>query len=201
MQEQGVFDFYDQNAPARPKKPERLYFGVLPDRETADRVAQFRERFIAAHRLRGSRIRPERLHVSLRALGDHKRLRSPLVYAAKRAGSAVAMGPFELTFRCIQSFESGRWSNGRPRWPLVLIGESDALHDLYRRLGVAIAKNGLKLKAGDGFTPHMTLLYGSKPVALQAIEPICFTVEEFMLIHSELWLTRYNMIHRWRLQE
>ena len=46
----------------------------------------------------------------------------------------------------------------------------------------------------------MTLLYGSKPISVQAIEPIHFVVKEFALIHSELWLTRYNTVDRWLLE-
>jgi 2'-5' RNA ligase len=197
MPEQGVFDFY-REWPVRPQRPERLFFGVLPGCEAADRVAQFRECFIDRLHLKGSRIEPGRLHLSLHWLGDEKRLRSPMVHAATRAGSAISMSPFEVTFRFIQSFESTRWINGRPRWPLVLLGESNDLFGLHHNLGTAIKKNGLR--AAELFTPHITLLYGLRPVALQAIEPIRFVVNEFVLIHSELWLTRYNMIRRWSLQ-
>jgi RNA 2',3'-cyclic 3'-phosphodiesterase len=46
----------------------------------------------------------------------------------------------------------------------------------------------------------MTLFYGSKPVPMQAIKPIRLMFNEFVLVHSELWLTRYNMVGRWPLK-
>jgi 2'-5' RNA ligase len=47
----------------------------------------------------------------------------------------------------------------------------------------------------------MTLFYGSRPVPAQAIKPIRVMFNEFVLIHSELWLTRYNILDRWRLKD
>lgn len=79
----------------------------------------------------------------------------------------------------------------------MLLGAGDALFELHKVLGAAMKKNGLR--AAEHFTPHMTLLYGSRPMSMQAIEPIRFVVDEFALIHSELWLTRYNVIDRWSL--
>jgi 2'-5' RNA ligase len=60
-------------------------------------------------------------------------------------------------------------------------------------------KNGLR--AAEDFTPHMTLSYGPRAIPMQAIEPIRFAVNEVVLIHSELWLTRYNIIDRWALED
>jgi RNA 2',3'-cyclic 3'-phosphodiesterase len=55
------------------------------------------------------------------------------------------------------------------------------------------------LRAAEHFTPppHMTLSYGRGTVPEQAIEPICFAVNEFVLIHSELCLTRHHVLDRW----
>ena len=61
-----------------------------------------------------------------------------------------------------------------------------------------MAKNGLR--PGIDFKPHMTLLYGEKPMAKQEIEPIRLLVKEFVLIHSERGLTRHNVIDRWPLR-
>jgi 2'-5' RNA ligase len=108
------------------------------------------------------------------------------------------MHPFEMTFRFITSFEGAPSINGEPRaQPLVLIGEGDALFELHKVLGVAMKKNGLR--AAEHFVPHMTLLYGSKLIPMQAIEPIRFMVAEFALIHSRLSLAQYDLVDRWPL--
>jgi 2'-5' RNA ligase len=194
---QGAFEFYE-DLPARPKRPERLFFGVFPDTETSIRVGRFGEQFIRERCLKGRPLRAERLHVSLHHVGDYKRLQTKFLYAAKQAGTAVSMRRFEVTFRFIESFEGPPPTDARPyRRPLVLLGESDALLELHRVLGAAMERSGLR--AAEDFTPHMTMFYGAKPIARQAIEPFRFVVREFALIHSELWRTRYNVIGRWPL--
>ena len=195
---QGVFEFC-RDLPVRPRRPERLFFGLFPDAETSLRVGRFGERFIGEHHLEGAQLKTERLHVSLHHVGDYKRLRSKFVYAARQAGKSVSMHPFEMTFCFIKSFEAAPSTNGRPRRrPLVLLGDGDALLELHKVLGAAMEKCGLR--SATHFTPHMTVFYGAKPIPPQAIEPIRFVVKEFALIHSELWLTHYNVVDRWSLE-
>ncbi len=194
---QGVFDFY-RNFPHRPVRPERLFYGLFPDPETAARVSRFRQRFLCENDLNGSPLQAARLHVSLHHIGDYKRLRTKFIYAAALTAKTVAMPSFEVTFRAIKSFEEGPPIGGRRRGrPLVLLGEGDALFKLHSALGGAMAKNGLRTEVC--FTPHMTLSYDPKAIAEQAIEPIRMAVSEFVLVHSELWLTKYNVLDRWRL--
>jgi RNA 2',3'-cyclic 3'-phosphodiesterase len=194
---QGVFEFY-RDFPRRPERPERLFYGLFPDAETSERVSRFRRWFLDENDLKGNPLKPARLHVSLHLIGDYKRLRTKFIYAAALTAKMVAMPPFEVTFRAIKSFEEGPPIRGRRRGrPLVLLGEGDALFELHSALGGAMAKNGLR--AGASFTPHMTLSYDPKAIAEQLIEPIRMTVNEFVLIHSELWLTKYNVLDRWAL--
>ncbi|MGK9169578.1 2'-5' RNA ligase family protein [Inquilinus limosus] len=193
---QGVFNFYEPLSD-RPRRPERVFFCVLPDDETRDRVARFGDGFFSEYRLMGTRLRTDRLHVSLHHVGDYKRLRTKFVYAAQQAGKAVSMGPFEVAFRFVKSFEAAPHKKGRR--PLVLLGEGgEALVELFRSLGIALTRSGLK--AAAEFTPHMTLSYGPDAIPEQAIEPIRFVVKDFALIHSRLGLTRYEVIDRWSLQ-
>lgn len=193
---QGTFDFYQQ-ARDRPKKPERLFFGLFPDAATSRGVTEFGERFASAHRLPGKALRPERLHVSLHHVGDYKRLRSKFVYAAQHAGRAVLQRPVEVAFRFIETFAPPPVASGAGQHPLVLRGEGGALFELHAMLGAAMRKYGFK--PADAFVPHMTLLYGPRAVPLQPIAPIQFVAREFLLIHSEVGLSRYTVLGRWPL--
>ncbi|MDH7794939.1 MULTISPECIES: 2'-5' RNA ligase family protein [unclassified Beijerinckia] len=189
------FDF-DERALPRPKWPERIFFALFPDAETAVRAERFGQVFRREHRLAGQPLLTERLHISLHLIGDYKRVRGKFIYAARRAGDAVAMKPFEVTLSGVSTFASGRPN----RYPLVLLGESEALRDLHRRLGVAIDSNGLR--AADQFAPHMTLSYGPDTIRPREIEPIRFVVWEFCLIHNERWLGElgtYHLLERWPL--
>jgi 2'-5' RNA ligase len=194
---QGVFEFH-RDLPARPRRPERLFFGLLPDSETSNQVSEFRERFVRKHHLGRTAVKPERLHVSLHHVGDCRRLRTRFIYAATQAARAVAMRPFAIAFRSVRSFERASSPDGGPgRRVLALLGSGEAVLELHRILGAAMVKNGLR--AAPHFVPHMTLLYGAKPVPVEAIRPIRLVVDEFVLIHSELGLTRYNIVDRWPL--
>lgn len=192
---QHVFNFYGDQG-RRPRNPERLFFGLLPDDVTSGEVMQLGDRLFILHRLDGSRLRRDRLHMSLHPVGDYPRLPSKVIYAASRAARAVLMAPFEIRLSAVQSFEPA--PHKRNRRPLVLLGEGgDALPTLFRTLGLAMLQNGLK--AAAAFTPHMTLSYGPQPVPMQPIEPIRFQATDFALIHSRLGLTQYEVIDRWPL--
>lgn len=191
MEAQGVFDFC-RHGPARPKRPERLFFALLPNGQTALRIADFAEQFVRANGLQGTRMKADRLHVSLHHIGDFKRLRSDVMYAVGQAGDSVSAPSFEMTFGSVATFGA---EDGRK--PLVLLAAVDAVLPFHQLLGAALKKSGLR--AGEHFTPHMTLFYGATRIPPQAIEPIRFHVKDFVLIHSALGLKKYNVLQRWSL--
>jgi len=195
---QYAFDFY-QDEPKRPDKSERLFFALFLDRITTAVVDRcFRQTFLGT-RLTGSRIPRHRYHISLQHLGDYRRLRSQTIYAATQIGNAVSIPPFEVTLSCIKSFEGSPSRTGKPRrFPLVLLGQGMALFELQRRLANKIKEYGLGVM--EEFVPHVTLLYGPQLIPMQLIEPIRFVVKDFALVHSELGLTKYNILGRWSLE-
>lgn len=190
MDQQGVFEFC-RNEPARPDKPERLFFAVLPETQTMLRIVRFMEGFAAG--LKGSRVAADRLHLSLHHVGDFKRLRSATLLAAKRAGDAVSRRSFEMTLHSVGSFGAKK----RDGHVLALVGEGAGLSELHHLLGAAMKKNGLG--ADNPFAPHMALLYGAPPLAMQLIEPISLMVKDFALIHSARGLKKYTVLQRWTL--
>jgi RNA 2',3'-cyclic 3'-phosphodiesterase len=148
--------------------------------------------------MEGTPVNLDRLHLSLHHLGDHKRLKPKLLYAARRAAEAVLIRQFEVTFSIIRSFEVTPPAGGRPhRHPLILLCQGEALPELHRILGAGMKKNGLR--GAKHFTPHITLAYSPKLVLEQAIEPVRFFVRELVLIHSKLGLSQYHIVGRWPL--
>lgn len=195
---QSAFDFY-RDTPERPKLPERLFYGVFPDAEAAARMAWRGGHFLREHHLEGTLLRTPRFHLSLHHAGDYKRLRGSRLYPAQLAGAAVSVPVFEVTLQAIGSPENPVRAESGPH-PLVLFAEGEGLFDLYQQLGAAMNRVGLKAAQDRAqFRPHVTLSYGPRPLPLQAIEPIRFTVREFVLVHSKLGLTQYEMLERWPL--
>lgn len=67
-------------------------------------------------------------------------------------------------------------------------------------LGIAMKKAGLGRWAKPGYTPHVTLLYDDRSVAEQAVETICWTAREFVLVHSLIGQTLHVPLARWPLR-
>ncbi|QND52138.1 2'-5' RNA ligase family protein [Phyllobacterium sp. 628] len=194
---QHEFDLNDgwANRPWQPENADRMFFGLMTGSSISDRVSTRRTQLVSALNLdaRGY-ISEDRFHVSLLWVSDRERLRSQEVLAARLAGNAVAMTPFELTFDRARSFPGGK----RNHCPFVLLGEGDGVRQLYQRLGSAMIANGLRTRMGD-YCPHLTLLYDQRFVTQQEIEPIRFKVNEFFLIHSKRGLSEYEILDRWTL--
>ena len=170
-----------------------LFFAVLPDAEAAARLSELRGRIAAQHGLGGSPVAPDRLHVTLRLVGNYAGLPASAVEAAKLAAGTVSVAPFAITFSHVTSFGGGA---------VVLRGGegTDALVALGDAIGVAMMKAGIKPASTQSKTPHMTLLYDrASSVAEEPVEPLRWTAREFVLIHSRVGLTDHKALARWPL--
>jgi RNA 2',3'-cyclic 3'-phosphodiesterase len=168
----------------------RLFFAVVPDADASARIFQLAGALKRAHKFPGKLIAPERLHVSLFFLGE---IDEQLVRIASDAAAEVRALPFDIWLDRSASFR------GRPgNRAFVLIGEDGVqeLRSFRRTLGAALAKRGLKRLAKRDFTPHVTLLYAERRVEEYPIEPIRWTVNEFVLVHS---IGGHRHIARWPL--
>ena len=168
----------------------RLFLAAVPDAGTAERIHQLAGVLKRAHHFDGKLIAPERLHISLFALSG---LPEGQLCAAWEAAMDVRTEPFEVSFDRTASFR-GRLGNR----PFVLIGEK-GLHRLQsfrQMLGAAMTRRGLRRLANTNFTPHVTLLYDARSVDEYPIEPIGWTVTEFVLVRS---LNGHEHLVRWPL--
>jgi len=74
------------------------------------------------------------------------------------------------------------------------------LHLLQQRIAAALRKVGLGQIVDDSYTPHMTILHDSRRIAEHPINPIRWWVREFVLVHSHLGQTRYDILARFPLR-
>ena len=169
----------------------RVFLAVVPDVGTAARMHRLAGVLKRAHRFDGKLIAPDRLHISLFFIGG---LPEHNIGAAYEAATDVRMEPFEVSFDRTASFRSNS-----DNCPFVLIGEAGLgrLQSFRRMLGAALTRRGLRRVANTSFTPHVTLLYDARRVEEHPIEPIFWTVTEFVLIHSSKGHTH---LARWSLQ-
>jgi RNA 2',3'-cyclic 3'-phosphodiesterase len=172
----------------------RLFFAAFPDADAAARIFRLAEVVKGARQFDGDLILSDRLHVTLFFLDDGCGPREHIVRMACEAAQEVRMPSFDVWFDRIASFR------GRPNnHPFVLLGDDglSRLKLLRRTLGAAMTRSGLRHLVNADFTPHVTLLYDKRKIEEQPIEPIFWTVGEFVLIHS-----MYGHVHlaRWPLR-
>jgi len=175
---------------------DRLFLAVFPDAETAARIAALAQSLRSELGLQGKPLRADRLHVTLHHLGDHAGLRQDIVANATNAAARMASSAFEVVFDRAGSF-AGRQRNQ----PCVLRGDQGlvSLAAMQRELGERMNLAGLSRWVGKTFTPHVTLLYDDRSVAVQPIEPIDWKVREFVLVHSLVGRTEHRILGRWPL--
>lgn len=177
-----------------PSQKERIFFACLPDAQTASRIQALAEEFKRAHGLESALILPGHLHVTLFHLGDWAALPQEIVDLAKAAASQVAAEPFDAAFARAESFR-----NSTGVYPFVLTGDVAPWRALHAALGAALKKAGLGGATQGEFKPHVTLTYDRLRIKPLKMEPLIWTVRDFVLVHSQLGRTTHNHLGRWQL--
>jgi 2'-5' RNA ligase len=169
---------------------DRLFLAVLPDAAAKDRLYRMASVLKRVYEFSGKPTEPDRLHVSLFFLGG---LPSEVVASACAALADLQAPPFEVIFDRSVSF-CGRAGNR----PFVLIGDDgpSQLKSFRLMLGTALARIGLRRRANTNFTPHVTLLYDPRGVEEHPVDPVAWTVNEFVLIRSD---RGHAHLQRWPL--
>jgi 2'-5' RNA ligase len=138
-----------------PKPPRHsLFFGLLAPTDSATIITKAADDLRHGFWLDGRLIAPERLHVSLHAIGGFDCLPNFIIERAYEAGSMVSASRFSLIFDSVVSFD-----NNRAKRPFVFLPGYDlarlfALHDV---LGKA---------SQDGTIPKVTF-HAAHDVALR----------------------------------
>jgi 2'-5' RNA ligase len=165
----------------------RLFFAIRPSQERARRIRQFTDDIRTRHGLRGRPIGAERLHITL-TLVDAGPEPPPQtrISQAIEAARRVSGRPFLVALNRLATFNNG---------PLVLLGDEglagvESLQaDLWWSLGKSLVDDRL----------HMSLIWSPDSVAEQLVEPITFTVHEFVLIRSRYGESRHEVLARFPL--
>ena len=178
-----------------------MFFALLPDEESKAEIIRIGERFVKSHRLGGSAVDSDRLHVTLTPIGKPDRLRQPLEGALLAAAESVRMKAFDVTLDSAM-----RFSNAGSDWrfPFVLcadVATTQLALGLRKALAQAQYAQGLFVPGVSSYMPHVTLLYGQGIEAIeQPIPPISWRAREFVLIRSFFGQSKHEVMGRWPLE-
>jgi 2'-5' RNA ligase len=174
-----------------------LFFAIFPDLQASASLAREAWQLRTKHELLGRPLRADRFHVTLHHFGCYHGLRRDFVAMAREAAGEIMAAPFSVTFDRAMSF-----GHGPEDWLLVLRGDDrlEALKNFRNDLGASLWNSGFGRKIVKRFTPHVSLIYEHRRVAEQQIEPVTWTVTEFVLVHSLLGQTQHIELGRWPLR-
>lgn len=181
-----------------------VFFAVLADADAGQKADRLCDEEMALRHLAGSKVRRERLHVTLVSLGWDAEFPERKAWLARRAAAQVDAPAFPLRLdRCL-SFQ-----RRNARRPLVLCGHGAGvagfmeLHrSLYGALDSAFSDGEGAPRAAPSVTPHMTLMYSPSVVEEHAVEPVGWTVREFQLLYNLRGSPGpYRVLERWTLQD
>lgn len=178
-----------------PDRINKLLILVKPDEEAAIRVAHIADELAAYLGFRGRMVRPELLHFTIHPIGHYSEVPPSIVDAVKACGNAVRMCPFTVSLNVVKNFHR---KSGIPL--MVLCGDEGVLglRTLHDTIGAAMTKTFRSVRLSS-FEPHMTLSYRAMRIADTPIEPINFTIREFVLVNSLVGQGRHVVLSRWQL--
>jgi 2'-5' RNA ligase len=155
----------------------RLFFANKPALETRFAIHDMAGRLISARGLKGHRMDPGRLHLTLAsAVALHMSLQEA-IWRAQMLAAAMRGAPMPVTLQISASFRSGA------RRPFVLRGERLAELAAFRaRLRGAM--QGCGFPVASHFTPHVTLIWADRCVEEAPVAPVSWMIEDFELVLS-----------------
>ena len=181
-----------------------VFFAVLADADAGQKADRLCDEEMALRHLAGSKVRRERLHVTLVSLGWDAEFPECKALLARRAAAQVDAPAFPLRLdRCL-SFQ-----RRNARRPLVLCGHGvwvagfmELHRSLYGALDSAFSDGEGAPRAAPSVTPRMTLMYSPSVVEEHPVESVGWTVREFQLIYNLRGSPApYRVLGRWTLQD
>ena len=170
-----------------------LYFAILPPPEAAAEAQARLEALRMPLRLTGKPVASQRLHVSLNFVGDFKRPPGPIVEKAIEAMEPVAARRFRVAFNRL-----GTWPAGDSTHPVVLWGDEGVIgvNALYSAIHKGMRRLDMAPRREPTIEPHMTMQYDRADAPETFIEPVSWTVEEFVLVHAVHGEGKFDVVGR-----
>ena len=136
-----------------------------------------------------------RLHMSLNFVGTFRGppTRSVMEKAASLAAK-VAMRPFTVTLNHVESWKAN------PH-PLVLLGDDGVIgvQLLHGAIHKALVAGTMAPRREPEIWPHVSLLWAKAQPPRELVDPISWTVREFVLLDSPYGEGRHEVLGRWPL--
>ena len=169
---------------------ERLFFALWPDDDVRQAINQQSQPII--QNVNGKTTPLENWHITLAFLGD---VDMPTKQCMQQVAGTVQGGHFSLSLDKL-----GYWPKPRILW-LGASQTPDNLRDLVTNLNTNLSGCGYRPDTRP-FQINLTLMRKANRIeTLPSITPICWSVNDFCLVHSifDSSGSRYEVVARWAL--
>jgi 2'-5' RNA ligase len=176
-----------------PSATHRLFFAAWPDAPTRRRLAALTDQLASTYRARW--LRPTRYHLTLCFLGNHAPFPHDLAERALQAATGLRLPALVWRIDQVIGFRARR-----P--PCVAASRTPnlSLQRLQASLCRALDEAGVPQTDGRPYMPHVTLGYGQRRrIVDTAVDPVDFSLCEFVLLHSMTGESAYRELGRWPL--
>lgn len=172
-----------------------LFFALLPSDEIRAQIEAAAQRLKSEHPGSGRWVKPHRYHLTLRYLGAHTTLPAALLAAACDGGDRVHAPAFAFALDTAGSF-----ANRSIPWWIGCQHMPSGLDALWEAISTGLDAHGLPAPTENG-VPHVTILRDAdRLLSAVPIEPIAWSVEEFVLVDSLLGpQASHTVLRHWRL--
>lgn len=176
--------------------PGSVFFAIRPSGDAASVVLERAKALQREQGLKSKLLDPDRLHLTLAWIGDIPKLPQANIDVARRIASGITAKPFVVALDRALSFR------GNKKRPLVLVGGDGVagLRLFCEMLAKELKRVGCPVLKASQYEPHMTLLWDEIAVAEHVIEPVRWTVSDFVLIHSLQGRAQHVELGRWPLR-
>lgn len=173
-----------------------IFFAIRPAPEAAERICRLAAEIRKRYGLMGRPVRPEHLHISLNFVAQLAEPDRQVIDRAKAAAAEVAMPPFVVALDRV-----GSWGRGDGPKSMVLRADDGVIgaNLLHEKIHAALARAGSVGGAEPHIAPHLTLLRDKAEAPMEFVDPVKWTVEEFVLLDSVRGEGRHELLGRWPL--
>lgn len=187
------FLFSDMPAAIEEQPVTSVFLAILPDQAAAEKIARCACEVRARHDLKGASLPTGRFHVTLHTFDHAPRALERSIQVAQMVAEKVVkdVSPFEVQFDRVKSF-SEKKSNA----PCVL---ADREGNEPLRAFVSRLKREMGRPAGN-FAPQVTLLYEDAIVKEEYVEPVCWRVNEIVLLKAIMHRKTFQELGRWAFE-
>jgi 2'-5' RNA ligase len=181
-----------------PAATDKLLFAVMPDARAAQKIAALTLSLRSLHGLKGNLIDATQLHVSIFQYARLTNLSDKDIRGAMAIANRIILERFKTRFDVAKGFRNQSGISNQYPFALCQSQPCDDFANLHQGFTSFFRERNVMVP--NTMTPHVTMLYSDTLAPTLPVDPIEWTVEEFVLLRRQIGRhLPYSVLGRWPL--